>query len=190
MANRIVHICGPMGSGKTTLIKKFMVEWGGWKPVDGGRRLPVGYRSQECGQLLLVAGAYRKDLGSSGCDTYHNTLYWYEFVEEWWRKGYNVIYEGAFMRNHTRGVGLWNRTKALTVVHLTTSADDCRRGIISRRQAKGNFKDTLNPNLDGAYELGGRDRNYAAKMKAAGAPIVPISREDGLEKLCVVLFDV
>ncbi len=100
-----------------------------------------------------------------------------------------MIYEGAFMRNHTRGLALWNTTKAVAVVHLTTSGEDCRKGIISRRQARGNYDDTFKVHMEKEF-TDNRDRNYVIKMKAAGAQVVHTSREDGLANICKVLFDV
>ena len=118
----IVHVCGTMGSGKTTLVRTFMA--GGGRPWTSitlaGRRLPIGYTTTD-GPQLVVAGAYEDGLQTSGCDTFKDTPATYAMTQGWAERGASVLYEGLFMMNHTRGLALARAVgvERMTVLRLT-----------------------------------------------------------------------
>lgn len=135
MTPKIIHVCGTMGSGKTTLIRGWMYALApahGWEPLHADDRL-VGYLSGS----LHVMGPYVEGLQTSGCDAMKDTATNYRLIEESWCAGRTVVYEGLFMMNHTRGLELWNRTKAVNVLRLATSLEEAKAGVVARRAAQG-----------------------------------------------------
>lgn len=178
---RIIHVCGTMGSGKTTLIRTWMAGLP-FTEVANGRPRPVAYVCVE--RQLWVVGPYSADLQTSGCDACKNTPENYAEVLHRFEQGHTVVYEGLFMMNHTRGLALLRAARgAVTVLRLTTPLEDCRAGVLARRAAQGNT-DPLPPRFeDGLRGNDVRARNYAHKMKGAGATVLRVSREEALPKL-------
>lgn len=180
MGHRVIHICGTMGSGKTTLIKRWMEERGpwAWGTIHGSKGI-MGYTDKD----VFVAGRYQEGLQTSGCDAIKDTAANYAMIQEWFQTGHTVVYEGLFMMNHTRGLALWNATKAVTVLRLTTAATVCREGVIARRAAQGNME-PLPPRFeDGLLGNNIRATNYCFKMRQAGAQVFSVSREEAAIKL-------
>lgn len=175
-----------MGSGKTTLIRTWMAERSPWVAINagGGAKRPVGWYHDVPERQLILAGDYDPDLQTSGCDMIKDATWWYAKVEEWWRAGHPVVYEGLFMMNHTRGLALLRACGgALTVLRLTTSLEECRAGVLARRAAQGNVE-AVGPNFDkGLRDNNTRAGNYAFKMKQAGAEVLKVSRAEALPKL-------
>ena len=177
---KIIHVCGTMGSGKTTLIRAFLDQHP-FTPVTGDKPRPVAYVCAE--RELWVMGPYEPDLQTSGCDANKDTSWNYAEIQRRWEKGFTVVYEGLFMMNHTRGLGLWNHTKAVRVVRLTTSLDEARAGVVARRAAQGNHDPLPARFEDGLKGNDVRAKNYEFKMRQAGCPTFKLSRSEALEKL-------
>lgn len=179
MEHRIIHVCGTMGSGKTTLIRGWMAERK-WVAVNrGGARYPIGYTSDEPERQMFLAGGYDDALQTSGLDVAKGSVEEnYALLTEKFRQGLTVVYEGLLMMNHTRGLQLLRDTRALTILRLTTSLDECRAGVVARRAAQGNH-DPLPPRFeDGLRGNNTRAINYAFKLKQAGATVHKVSREE------------
>jgi hypothetical protein len=60
-------------------------------------------------------------------------------------------------------------------------------GVVARRLAQGNFEPLPSRFEDGLKGNNVRAENYAFKMKQAGAPVIKITRADGLERINEVL---
>lgn len=185
MDHRIVHVCGTMGSGKTTLIRNWMATRScPWVADTGGRKLPIGYVSDTAGHRVFVAGAYEDGLQTSGCDTIKDTPAAYALVLEHFRRGESVVYEGLFMMNHTRGLQLLRDSNhAVVVIHLSTSIDECRAGVVDRRLAQGNTEPLPTRFEDGLSGNYVRAANYARKMRAAGGTVLRCSRDEAAARL-------
>lgn len=178
MTPKIVHICGTMGSGKTTLVRAFMARHN-FKPIyTTGRTRALYYRAD----TMAVGGSYEVST-ASGMDTIKDTEAGYALIKRLWGEGLGVLYEGLFMMNHTRGLELWRATQAVTVLELTTSPEDCRAGVVARRAAVGETG-PLPKNFEAGL-AGNRVRaqNYTYKMRAVGCPTKRITREDGLARI-------
>jgi ABC-type dipeptide/oligopeptide/nickel transport system ATPase component len=179
---KIVHICGTSGSGKTTLIRAFMKILNFKPEFTEGMKSPIGY----IGGRVFIPGSYEV-LTASGCDTIKSVELNYTVVREVFECGLDVIYEGLFMMNHTRGLELWEQTRALEVIRLTTSIEDCMKAVRDRRVATGNDRKegtTFEKNLIGHDT---RATNYCEKLRQAGCTIHQVSREKALDKLLDIL---
>lgn len=181
----IVNLVGTSGSGKSTVVRELM-KLDKFNPVfKEGRKAPLGY-TYGC---IFVLGAYEA-ASSSGCDTFGGdgrVPMLYGLVREWYKKGYHVIYEGITMMNHTRGIDLWNDTKALRVLYLQTDFQTCIDSITARRLAIGDtrpFGENLRRNLKTGYV---RAENYCTKLERLGCPVFKVSRRQAQRKLLQVL---
>ena len=120
-----------------------------------------------------------------------NTVF--ALVEEHWRQGCCVIYEGLFTMNHTRGPLLARAVgpENFCVVKLTGTLQECLTRVDQRRALKGEGKlaDRHNAanamkNLSGTYK---RAANYASKMKFLGCCVYAYSSSEAPDRIVELL---
>ena len=184
----LVTIAGTSGSGKSHLMRSFL----DWAKKQGaieekfieGREAPIGYSIYiEAVKPIYVVGSYRTPTG--GCDTIHDVSELFEAVRTAHDAGYNVLYEGLFVMNMTRGPQLAAEVgRELCILQLTTPLATCMASINFRRAERGKGALENKQNTVGNYK---RATNYCAVMRDAGARVFKVSREEGLDKILELL---
>lgn len=192
----IIQIAGTSGSGKSHLVRDFM----SWIDANGGalterrvgsRATPLGYDvclpkaggSRPRGASLHIVGAY--DSPTGGCDTIRDVVQLYDLILEEHNKGIDILYEGLFVMNHTRGPKLVEQVDgAMVVLQLTTPFATCVNSINNRRDARGEGKLVNKENTRSNFV---RAENYCKKMAAAGAGVIKVRRDQGLDTLLELL---
>lgn len=191
---QIITIAGTNGSGKSTVVRQ-LLDKGITVPVEApGRQTPLGYVLKGLDRVsapVFIVGAYM--YGTGGADTIkrHGIEPVFELIRDKAKDGYSVIYEGAFVMNHTRGPLLVRELlggrviKSFHVLLLTTPLEVCFREIGQRRE-ETDFKSPAlqRRNIEGNHV---RANNYANKMRLAGARVTRVSRETALETLQTIL---
>lgn len=181
----VINIAGTSGSGKSHLMRAFF-RWAEERGelarvrVSGSART-IGYNIKLKGfqRPIHIVGAYESPTG--GCDTIRDVAYVFERVLNKWCEGYQVLYEGLFVMNMTRGPQLVEAVEGdLTVLKLTTPLSVCFSSINSRRAERGEGKLLTKQNTEGNYV---RAENYCSKMAGAGARVVRVSRDQALDSL-------
>jgi hypothetical protein len=192
----IINVVGTSGAGKSHLVRWFLRE--GSAQLEGvtsqhaqyadGRKAPLGYGIffKDDRRSIYVVGAYEAP-SSGGCDTFGGDgriERLYSHILELHHSGRDVIYEGVMMMNHTRGIELWNRTRALQVLRLVTPLEECIAAVRERRTAVGRLADFSTKNTEDTYR---RTQNYCAKLRALGCPVHKVTRDEAPAKLIALL---
>jgi hypothetical protein len=185
----IINIAGTSGAGKTAVVRRLIAHsryaatLKTYEQGEIGRIVHLGERS------IFIAGRYDDNLDSGGCDCIKDIAFWYNTV---WNQAqtHDVVFEGLFVMNHTRGLDLTNRCVkagiAFHVIHLTTSLDMCKESINERRARRGQEPFTRSwDNVEGNVI---RARNFTAKVKQLGATVYHLDRAAAAQKL-MELFD-
>lgn len=176
----IVSIAGTSGAGKTTLARALIDRATGREDVRASDGKVIGAILQLPGKVdTFLVGRYEEGLQTCGCDTIKDVERVYTLVGDMDSAGHNVVYEGLFVMNHTRGPELVWRHK-VTVLHLTTPLEECFRSIDARRAAQGKGPLESRKNTEGNFK---RASNYAYKMGAAGAKVFRVSRATAMDRL-------
>jgi hypothetical protein len=167
----IINVAGTSGSGKSTLVRWLMEPARGWNSVrenvcDAGGRV-IGSLLVRDGAGTFICGRY-EGFDTGGCDTIKNVEFWYDTIVAQHELGRNVVFEGLFVMNHTRGIALARRFREqLHVIRLKTSLDECKAGVNERRARRGDPPKTTGwENTEGNWV---RAKNFAFKLKNAGA---------------------
>lgn len=178
----VIQLCGTSGAGKSTVVRRVLATPGVERePVFApGRTSPIGYRLRGGGLAgtPFLVGAYGAPTG--GCDTVKDTPQAFALVEEYFQQGVNVLFEGLFVMNHTRGpllarsVGVSN----FNLVRLTTPLDVCFKRIDERRAAIG--KGPLDHGHDNIEGNNTRAVNYVSKMGFLGVKVHRCSSDDAV----------
>jgi hypothetical protein len=150
-----------------------------------GRSSPIGYLVQVTARkpAIFVCGAYETPTG--GCDTIHNVAQVFDMVLEKHQQGKDVLYEGLFCMNMTKGPQLAAKVgKALAVLQLTTPLGTCIESINKRRAERGAGELIKKVNTQDNYR---RATNYSAKMRDAGARVIKVTRDEALPKMLELL---
>lgn len=191
--NRVIQIVGANGSGKSTAVRNLLdfhkAELVTTHTVEG-RATPLGYtyRVSGWGRDLFVVGAYV--YGTAGADTIKRLGVGpiFDMVRANAVAGRHVLYEGAFVMNHTRGPELARELRgfgvSFYVLLLTTPLEVCFQAIAKRRE-ETEFKSPAaqRKNIEGNHV---RAQNYANKMRLAGAHVWRVNRAnvaDSIEAL-------
>ena len=149
------------------------------------RTSPIGYLFdlKPLKRSLYVLGAYETPTG--GCDTIHDVSQLFELVMAQYKKKRHVLYEGLFVMNMTRGPQLAAQVgRELCVLQLTTPLATCMTSINARRAERGEDVLITKKNTEGNYR---RAINYCAKMRDAGARVIRITRDEGLDQILSLL---
>jgi predicted kinase len=184
----IISIAGTSGAGKTTLARELIAQAMAREDVKSDGKV-IGAILQLPGKLdTFLVGRYEEGLQTCGCDTIKDVERVYTLVADMAAAGMNVVYEGLFVMNHTRGPELcWKARREgwnITVLHLTTPLDECFRSINARRAAQGEGPLENRKNTEGNFK---RAQNYAYKMGLAGAKVYKVSRATALDRLMEAL---
>lgn len=141
----IINVRGINGSGKSTIVKKFL-EFPN-SPIFGalGPRRPEAYeifRSGQKGVHLYAIGPYTRNTG--GVDGMGGSWSAGELVEllEKYRRLGHVIFEGVVISTYYGAIGEWLKTnsKNAIVVFLDTPLDVCLESIGERSGDKARTK--------------------------------------------------
>lgn len=183
----IVQIAGTSGSGKSYLVRQFLA-WGAKNgkvtECKAGTKL-VGYdvKVKEYYPIHVI-GPYREGVDTAGCDSIRNIDQVFALIAQAEDENKDVLFEGLFMMNHTRGPQLVEKYEAVKVVQLTDPLAVCLQSINDRRSARGDDKLLSKKNTEGNYV---RAANYCDKMYSAGAGVIRTKRADALEALLEAL---
>jgi len=184
----IINIAGTSGAGKTALVRYLIARSRYACTIKNepygevGRVVHLGERS------IFLAGRYDESLDSGGCDCVKDVAFWYGMVWEM-AKVHDVVFEGLFVMNHTRGLDLTNRCVQqkipFHVIHLTTSLAVCKLSINERRARRGQEPFTRSwGNVEGNIV---RARNFAYKVKQLGATVHNLDRAAAAQRLMELL---
>lgn len=132
---------------------------------------------------VYVLGPY--DVPTGGCDTSHSAIEVFDILPILEPQFHHLLYEGLFVMNMTRGPALAEQYgRDLCILQLTTPLAICISSINSRRAERGAGALTKTKNTQDNYK---RATNFCAKMRDAGARVVRVEREEGLETLLKIL---
>lgn len=176
----IIQVAGTSGSGKSHLFRAFL----DYARQDGiVSEQENGYLIKLGKQLIFVLGKYNVPTG--GCDTIHDIPSIYSEIVHLAEIGTNVLYEGLFVMNQTRGPQLAERFgRNVVVLQLTTPLATCFASINARRAERGKDELATRKNTEDNYR---RATNYCAKMRDSGARVFKVSRDEALPKLLELL---
>ena len=189
MPPKIVQVCGTNGSGKTTVIRRFLARAVSSTPVyEERRKRPVGYdlTFPSVEGRVRVIGPYDPDLPTGGCDAYGGTAEGlFDLVYKLWSEGYSVLFEGIRIMHHTRGIELENKTHAMNVVLLSTPIEECLASVDARRAASGTKREIRS--LADIKSNGVRARNYCLKIYDVGGKKYICDRNDAPDEILNIL---
>lgn len=133
----MINLRGTGGSGKSTIVRKVMESFTSRTPAfQTSRRQPISYLLQRNGVPdLRVLGHYETACG--GCDTITSPDRVYELIEESYRAGENVLFEGIIIGDDVRRLVELHRKTKVKVIALNTPMADCLAGIQARRDERG-----------------------------------------------------
>lgn len=180
----IISIAGTSGAGKTHLVRHLIAQ-----SEYGVTVIHPGYG--EIGRIVLlnggsifIAGRYDEGLDSGGCDCIKKVDFWYDTV---WIQAqtHDVVFEGLFVMNHTRGLDLTNKCVKhripFHVIHLTTTLEHCKESINARRARRG--QEPFSRSWDNVEDNSVRARNFTHKVKQLGASVYSLDRTTAAHKL-------
>jgi hypothetical protein len=182
----VFNIAGTSGSGKSHLARSFL----SWAKEHGkvveqfvkDREAPIGYdlMIKSLRTPVHLLGSYRTPTG--GCDTLRDVKTVFDIVrQQYFERSVQVVYEGLFVMNHTRGPELVTELEGdMTILQLTTPLSTCYSSINQRRSEKGDGKLLSKENTRSNFV---RAENYCAKMRSAGATVIRVRRDQALDCL-------
>ena len=171
----IISIRGTSGSGKSTVVRRFMdlFEFKSPHYIDG-RKQPIGYRLRNIdGPACSVVGHYESPCG--GCDTIHTFDEVFAHVRREHAMGYNVLFEGVLLYcevPHTTMLAL--EVPDFHCVYMTTPLDECVASVNLRRWDRGD-PEAVNPKNTETKMRG--CATTAARLKANGVNIHFLDRQ-------------
>jgi ABC-type dipeptide/oligopeptide/nickel transport system ATPase component len=188
----IINISGTSGSGKSHLVRSF-ISWA----EDGGvvkslyaeeRKNPIGYDVilPKRKRVVHIVGPYG-DADTAGCDVLRNVEAAYERIHEAYDAGKDVLFEGLFMMNMTRGpqmVEQYGYGDRVYVIQLTDPLPVCFASISTRRERRGEGKLLSKENTTSNFK---RSNSYCIKMRGAGAEVISTKRSEALGVLVDLL---
>lgn len=174
----LIQAAGTSGSGKSHLFRA-LIKWarenGGVDEQEAGYTLITGKGKSKA--FSYVLGKY--DVPTGGCDTIHDVSEIYDTIRNQATKNDNVLFEGLFVMNMTRGPQLAEEFgRDFVVLQLTTPLATCLESINQRRAERGEGALESTRNTEDNYR---RARNYCSTMRDAGAKIIKVDRSEALE---------
>ena len=130
----VIQIRGANGSGKSTVVRKFMKLLGDKVKahIAPGRRQPLYYKYQEGKTRIAVVGHYNIDCG--GADTISGNETTFALQQDLQIAGYNVLAEGIMLSEDVK----WSQhLENLKVLFLNTPLETCLERVIKRREESG-----------------------------------------------------
>jgi hypothetical protein len=186
----IVNIAGTNGSGKTYAVRALLEQSRLIEKCPGNQLWKEFGRLIELtpGRTIFVMGRY-DSFDTGGADTIKDVGLMYQLISEHAIKGEDVVYEGSFAMNHTRGIQLVNEMKKVdipvSVIYLTTPLDVCKASINERRKRRGD------PPFPRSWRLIDqnvtRARNFTDKLRWSGATVYKLERHLASQKLIELL---
>jgi len=170
----IIQLVGPNGAGKSYIARR-VLELAPFQPYLGNQDRPYGYLVSPPGlRPVFLVGNYSQPTG--GCDQIKPVERAYDQVRAAVAKGWRVIFEGAFVMNHTRGPELFAELGCpWQVLLLTTPLATCFEAVAARREARGAVPFVQRANIENNLV---RSQNYASKMRVAGATVSRVNRAE------------
>lgn len=157
-SDMIVNLSGTGGSGKTTVARRFIEEFGGeplWRVVpESGKKkaFVIGY---DVGQLW-IPGSYETECG--GCDTINwkgAANYLEDQVRLVTENGHHVLMEGYVQ---TKGMKRWGAFPGIVWAFLDTPLEVCKERILARNGGKEGKEDWKNLKRSFYYHLRMQER--------------------------------
>ena len=181
---KIIQITGTSGAGKSHLMRTLLTVLPFTPVFEKGRQSPIGYTAEdEDFGVVFVPGAYESPTG--GCDTIKEISKVFDLVAAHWEGGENVVFEGLFCMNQTRGPQLAAKVgRDYHIIELMTPLATCMESINDRRMERGAGALSKKGNTRDNYV---RAQNFCATMREAGARVHKTDREDGLDKILDIL---
>lgn len=134
----VINIRGTSGSGKSYVMRKVLAGLPDARPIHGalGPKRPEAY-FRAGSKPVAIIGPYGTEIG--GCDVVVGSLGiqgCIELFKKYHDRGASVLFEGLILSSMWGAVGEWMESvkRECVIVHLSTSLEDCRRGL-DRRQA-------------------------------------------------------
>jgi hypothetical protein len=130
----VVNLRGANGSGKSTIVKKFLAT--GFKELHGmiGPRRPEAYevRLAKLREPLFVLGPYETSTG--GVDALGAPLIDFLYMLEKYAKRGHVLFESVIISTTFGAVGAWmvDHKDDVIVAYLDTPLDECLKAITAR----------------------------------------------------------
>ena len=129
----IINIRGTNGSGKSTIIKRFLQQYPYIELYGAlGPRRPEAYKLRLPGNWLYIIGPYQTTTG--GVDAMGLSAIELIALLDKYRKLGHVIFEGVVISTYYGAIGEWLKTHAdeAIVVFLDTPLEVCLAGIKAR----------------------------------------------------------
>lgn len=162
----IVFIIGGHGSGKTTLVRSVMKNM---RPIEHkDRKYPLGYVDDK----KFVVGHY--EIKNGGADTVRPLDFLKKTIETYARQGKHVIVDGIGQAGIDKYVGPLIVKHGGAVLHLTTSVEDCAKGIKARGHKLS---------LPGVQRGHARAAGLARRLAVMGCNVLPVTRTMAPRKL-------
>ncbi len=172
----IVNVRGTNGSGKSTIIRKFLDKYK-HEEIFGalGPRRPEAYRLKFPSKQLFVIGPYQTATG--GVDAMGLSATELLEILDKYRKQGHVIFEGVVISTYYGAVGEWLKKYKgeARVVFLDTSLALCLEGISERNGGGGS---TMNVAGKVASIKGAQ-----ARMEKEGVQTITLSRDNAFPRI-------
>lgn len=184
----IVNVRGTSGSGKTTVIRRFLkLAKTKARVKERGTAKIIGYIIDiNVDKPVFVMGPY-EDKACGGCDCFPNISKVFSEVHYWHDHGFHVIFEGLLIsRSKGRVIDLWDDIgrQNLFLLHLTTPLEDCFEGIRQRRLKRGNSKPVNRTQTEETYH---RANKISVDLLDLGIPGLLVDRDQAFFHLKRVL---
>lgn len=183
----LINLRGSHGTGKTTIVRKVMVEYPKRKAVylESGRRIPIGYICKKRGLTpLFVPGSYEHPV-SGGCDNVQSVDLIYGTIRKYAKKGYNVLFEGIVAQHSTPNIVRLNERYKVRVVVIDIPTEKALKGVRARRKSRG---ETQKFNPANTIKESASVLSSSLRLKGAGVKVrYAKSRSAALEKILDLL---
>jgi hypothetical protein len=172
----IINIRGTNGSGKSTVVKKFLQRFPHVELFGAlGPRRPEAYKVRLPNNLLYVVGPYQSLTG--GIDALPLNSVEIVTLLDKYRKLGHVMFEGVVISTYHGAVGEWlvqHKTEA-KVVYLDTKLEVCLEAIASRGTVQRGTK-----NVEAKVKMVQRTKE---RFDAAGVPTELLSRSNAVDTI-------
>jgi hypothetical protein len=174
----ILNVRGTHGSGKSTLVKRFLTEANHLEPkFIRWRKRPIGYVARrgtwdgetflKNGRGVFVPGHYEAPCG--GCDTISDLDDMFLLIKKYAEANYDVVFEGIVAQHSTsRLLDLVSEGYGVGVLYLDIPVDLAISSVQTRRDDRGEVKEFAPDNVRKEAENSWRAVN---KLAERGIPV-------------------